>query len=99
MDYRIREHSLLARIASWKLGSPRMAIVFGSTIYLHNVSRQQFEADKCWLKHELKHVDQFRQHGFFLFLLKYLAESIRHGYDNNKYELEARAAEQAPDTV
>ena len=36
------------------------------------------------------------EHGFIGFLVKYLAESVRHGYHNNKYEKEARAAEEEP---
>ena len=38
-------------------------------------------------------MEQFRRYGFFRFLWLYLRESLRHGYEENKYELEARAAE------
>jgi hypothetical protein len=70
-----------------------VAMVLGSTIHLHNVSANNFLKDERWLKHELCHINQFKQHGYCLFLVKYLAESIKKGYYNNKYEVEARAAE------
>ncbi len=94
MNYRIKENSTLARLAAWKLGTARVAMVLGKTIYLHNTSAAEFLENKRWVKHELKHIQQFRRHGFFLFLCRYLVESLRHGYYNNKFEVEARAAEQ-----
>lgn len=47
------------------------------------------------MRHELCHVKQYQDHGFFPFLFKYLLESISKGYTNNKFEIEARAAEEA----
>lgn len=52
--------------------------------------------DEKLLKHELCHVQQYRQHGFAGFLEKYLWESIRKGYYNNAFEVVARKAEPAP---
>jgi hypothetical protein len=89
----IRENSIIARIAAWKLGSDRVAIVIGRTIHLHNASKLEFLHNESWLRHEMAHIKQFQQHGFFPFLLKYLAESIRSGYLQNKFEVEARKAE------
>lgn len=65
----------------------------GKTIHLHNTGRLEFLQNKKWLLHELKHIEQFRRHGFFRFIFLYLWESIRHGYTSNKYEIEARDAE------
>ena len=93
MKFKIKENSYLARLAAWKLQSKRAAIVFGSTIHLHNISREQFLADGRLMRHELCHVKQYHEHGFLAFLFKYLVESIRHGYFNNRFEKEARAAE------
>ena len=93
MEFNIRENSPFARIAAWKLKSKRAAIVFGSTIHLYNISRLQFLRDERLMRHELCHVKQYSEHGFIPFLLKYLIESIRHGYTNNRFEREARAAE------
>jgi len=92
-DFNIKQHSWLARIAAWKLGSSSVAIVLGKTIHLHNVSSEKFLSDDSWVKHELCHIEQFRQHGYLNFIIKYLLESIRKGYYNNKYEVAARAAE------
>jgi len=94
MQFRIRENSTLARIAAWKLKSKRAAIVVGGTVHLHNISRQQFLQDSRLMKHELCHVRQYKEHGFFPFIWKYLVESIKKGYRDNRFEVEARAAEE-----
>lgn len=93
ISFRIKERSLFARLAAWKLRSDAAAIVIGKTIHLHNTSRGEFLKNKTWLQHELKHIEQFSQHGLIRFISMYLIESVRHGYTNNKFEIEARAAE------
>lgn len=91
---RIIERSTLARLAAKKLGAKQIAMVFNKTIYLHNTSKQQFLANTAWLLHELKHVEQYQQHGFIRFLFLYMVESIKRGYKENKLEVEARKSEQ-----
>ena len=71
----------------------QVAIVIGRTIYLHNVSKRHFMASRRWMLHELKHVEQFEEHGFLAFLMRYLMEYFKKGYFQNKYEVEARMAE------
>lgn len=93
MEYRIKERSFIARIAAWKLRSQAVAIVTGHTIHLWKVSKETFLSDARWVRHELCHIRQFQQYGFFTFIFRYLWESILHGYHNNKYEAEARQAE------
>lgn len=95
-SYHIKEKSWIARLAALKLGTRQVAIVIGKTIHLHNTKQKEFLQDKRWVRHELKHIEQFQRYGFFRFILLYLAESIRNGYTNNKYEIEARDAEEAP---
>jgi hypothetical protein len=90
---RIKENSFVARIAAWKLHSDNVALVLGKTIHLYNVSKRDFLNDKRWLRHELKHIDQFNQYGRFRFLFLYLTEWIKNGYTNNRFEIEARKAE------
>jgi len=90
MEFKIVERSLLARIARMVLKSSNVAMVLGKTIHLSGVSRDDFMEDPGWLAHELCHIRQFREHGFFRFLWLYLKESWRVGYYNNKYEVEAR---------
>ena len=94
MDHFIKENSWIAKLAAAKLHSKRVAIVIGKTIHLHNTSANEFLLDEKWVKHELCHVKQFQQNGYLSFIVKYLWESIRHGYHNNKYEREARKAEE-----
>lgn len=93
MDYFIKENSWIAQLAAFKMGSKRVAIVIGNTIHLHNTSRKEFLKNERWVKHELCHIKQFEENGFIPFIAKYLWESIKHGYYNNKYEVEAREAE------
>ena len=92
-SYYIKEKSWIARLAAWKLNANNVAIVIGKTIHLHKTSRQEFLDDQKWLLHELKHIEQFKRYGFVSFIFLYLLESIRRGYSNNKYEVEARDAE------
>lgn len=92
-DFIIKEKSWLAKIAAKKLGSKNVAMVLGKTIHLHNTSKAAFLKDEKWVKHELCHINQFKQHGYVGFIVKYLWESIRKGYYNNRFEVEARQAE------
>ena len=92
IDYFIKENSWIAKLAAFKLRSKQVAIVIGKTIHLYNTSKKEFLNDEKWVKHELCHVRQFQQNGYVIFIVKYLWESIKHGYFNNKYEVEAREA-------
>lgn len=94
-DFFIKENSWIAKLAAKKLRSDDVAIVIGKTIHLHNTSKQTFLKNEKWVKHELCHIKQYQQHGFLNFIFKYFWESIKHGYFNNKYEIEAREAEYA----
>lgn len=89
----IKENSWLAKIAAKKLGTENVAMVLGKTIHLYGVSEAGFLADEKWVKHELCHIRQFKEHGYFMFIVKYVWESIRKGYYNNRFEMEARQAE------
>ena len=89
----IKENSLFARIAAKKMRSHSVVMVVGKTIYLYNICKEDFLVDERLVKHELCHVRQYHQHGYFGFLIKYLWESYRKGYYNNKFEVEAREAE------
>ena len=93
MKNRIKENSLIAKIAAAKLKSGSVAIVIGSTIHLHNVSEKDFLKNEKWVKHEMCHIQQFKKFGFFKFIYQYLRESARVGYYNNRFEAEARKAE------
>jgi hypothetical protein len=90
---KIREKSPVAWFAAKKLKSSNAAIVLGKTIHLSGVSSKEFLACDEWVKHELKHVEQFTKYGFLKFIVMYLQESLRLGYHNNRFEVEARQAE------
>jgi len=93
IDYRIREDSWVARMATIKLGYRRAAVVIGRTIYLSGATREEFLADEKWTRHECCHLAQYRKYGTVQFVLRYLRESLLHGYHNNRFEIEARQAE------
>jgi len=90
----IKENSWLGAIAANKLKEESVAMVLGNTIHLHHTSKENFLQNTKWVKHELCHIQQFRHHGYVVFIVKYLWESIRKGYYNNKFEVAARAAEE-----
>ena len=92
-EFIIKENSRLAKIAAIKLGSKSVAMVLGKTIHLHNTTKANFLQDERWVKHELCHIKQFKDHGYVGFIIKYLWESIKKGYYNNRFEVEARNAE------
>lgn len=89
----IKENSWIARLAAKKLHAGSVAIVIGQSIHLYHVTKQEFLKNEKWLKHELCHIKQFQKYGFITFIAKYLWESIHKGYFNNKFEVEARRAE------
>ncbi len=91
--YYIKENSWIAYLATKKMKADTVALVLGKTIHLYGCSKSYFLADASWVRHELCHIKQFAAHGYFLFLCKYLWEWAKVGYYNNKYEVEARAAE------
>jgi hypothetical protein len=95
MEFLIKENSWVAKLAAKKLQSQNVAIVIGKTIHLYHVSKENFLKDEKWLKHEMCHINQFKKYGFFTFIARYLWESMKVGYYENKFEAEARNAENA----
>jgi len=93
MEFKIEENSWIAKIAAKKLHSENVAIVLGKKIHLYHVSKDDFLKNQKWVKHEMCHLQQFKKYGFLAFIFKYLWESAKVGYYKNKFEAEARNAE------
>lgn len=75
------------------MGRPAAAVTLGRTIVVNPSSR----LSRRLLAHEMAHVRQWEEDR--LFPLRYALESLRRGYRNNRYEVEAReAASAVPDT-
>lgn len=72
-----------------RMGGPAAAVTLHRTIVVHPGAT----LSRGLLEHELTHVRQWEQDR--LFPLRYALESLRRGYRDNRYEREARAAEQA----
>lgn len=85
-DARWRRGGLALRIGGWCLGRASVSgIALWRTIWLGDAVPLEPEL----LLHELRHVHQFQ--GDRAFPLRYLWRSLRHGYENNPYEADARA--------
>jgi hypothetical protein len=93
MKVQIKENSWVAKLAAKKMQADKVAIVFGNTIHLHNTCRTEFLNDSDWVCHELKHVQQYQQNGFAVFVCKYFFDWVKNGYHNNRFEVEARKSE------
>jgi hypothetical protein len=91
----IKENSILAHLAAKKLRADKVAMVIGNTVCLHNTTKEEFLRNTRWVKHEMAHVEQYRRHGIFKFLLLYSWYSIKYGYTNNPFEIEAREKEKS----
>jgi hypothetical protein len=84
-DARYRRGGLPPRIAGWCLGQRTVAaITLWRTIWLGETAALDAEL----LLHESRHVAQFRASKAFPIL--YAWESLRRGYWNNRFEIDAR---------
>ncbi len=90
---KIIENAWLAKLAAQKLKACNAAIVIGSTIYLYGVSKTSFLNNPSWVRHELKHVEQYRKLSTPVFIVQYLYQCIRFGYYRAPLEVAARRAE------
>lgn len=88
---RLKTGTLVSKIAAVFMRpskSEALATTIGKTIHLHNITPEDFVQRQAFLRHELQHSIQY--HTISLFLLKYIWETVRHGYFQNRYEVEAR---------
>ena len=82
---RWRRGGLPVRIGGWFLGRATVAgITLGRTVWLAHGAALEPEL----LLHELRHVHQFAEDRAFP--LRYVWRSLRHGYQRNPYEADAR---------
>lgn len=86
----VKTDSFLAKMACRWMKSKAVAMVMGKTIHVYGVSPMDLLNNKDWLLHEMVHIRQFEENGYIRFIGLYLLESMKHGYHNNRYEMEAR---------
>ncbi len=72
-----------------RMGGPAAAVTLGRTIVVH----PDVPLTRRLLTHELTHVRQWQAHPLS-FPVRYAWEFVRHGYEANPFEAEARAAEE-----
>jgi hypothetical protein len=84
----LRRGGVVPRVAGMlaRMGGPAAAVTLRSTIVLSSGAR----LTGALLAHELVHVRQWSDDP--LFPLRYIMATLRYGYWNNPYEIEARAA-------
>lgn len=92
--FTIKENSFWARLAGLKLRTKAIAMVLGHCIHLYGVSKEEFLSNKRWLRHELKHIEQYERLGFIRFIITYLWQTVRVEYYRCGLECEAREAEE-----
>ena len=84
-EARYRRGGLPVRIGGWALGLPTVdAITLRRTVFLSPAA----PLSPSLLLHELRHVHQFL--GERTFPVRYLWQTLRHGYVRNAYEVDAR---------
>lgn len=86
----LRHSALIPRIAGWLSGmkGPAAAVTLGRTILVNPGVR----VSERLIHHELAHVRQWERQPH-VFPFRYIASHIRHGYGDNPFEADARAAE------
>lgn len=86
----VRHSRLVTRLAGRLSGmsGPAAAVTLGRTILLN----PHVKLSERLLRHEMAHVRQWER-APVSFPFRYIASHIRHGYGDNPYEAEARAAE------
>lgn len=94
---RLRRGGIPPRVAGWALLQRGVAaITLGDTVFLgadapppdQQLATHLQEQLDSLLLHELRHVQQFREDR--IFAIRYLWEILRKGYEQNRYEVEAR---------
>jgi hypothetical protein len=70
------------------MGGPAAAVTLGRTVVVHPSVRVTPQL----VRHELAHVRQWQKNRW-TFPVRYVVNHFRYGYDQNPYEVEARAAE------
>lgn len=82
--YNSRLAKILAYLHKEKNG---MAFVIGQTAY-YSVPKER--VSERWRNHEDRHKEQYKELGIFKFLVMYWYYSLKYGYHNNPFEVDAR---------
>lgn len=82
----LRANRWIPRIGGWlgRMGAPAAAVTLGRTVVVYPGAR----LTRALLAHELTHVRQWQADRWFP--LRYTLATLRHGYHDNPYEVEAR---------
>jgi hypothetical protein len=87
------KHKVATGIIKWYLsknGFKAWTSAWNTIYYIDEVAM----ADKCLVTHEMVHVRQMQNYGKILFMIKYSYYTIKYGYRNNPYEVEAYNAQE-----
>lgn len=82
---RLRRGGLPIRVPEWFFASRHVAVTLWGWVFVS----EALEPSDELLLHELRHVQQFQS--VRAFPLRYLWEFVRRGYEDNRFEVDARA--------
>ncbi len=84
------KHKVASGLGLWlmkRTGTFGFTSLWGTIYYLDS----NLIHNKRLRAHEMTHIEQMERDGKFVFSVKYLWNNLRYGYENNPYEIEARA--------
>jgi hypothetical protein len=78
-----------------KMPEQYLAFTVGEYVFVNETLFMHPEALTRWVRHEVVHVEQSQRYGWggMGFVVRYFAEQFFVGYAKNRYEIEARRAE------
>jgi len=80
-------NSKVAKLLAKIMKKQGMALVIGQTVYY---SMSEAEVGPRLRRHENRHKQQYKENGFFKFIFLYIFYTIKYGYRNNPFEVDAR---------
>lgn len=85
-------NSRIAKLVGWiNRAKSGWAVTISKNTTLYSCSEDEVIANIRWLLHENRHKQQIASEGL-LFYFKYFYYTIRYGYENNPYEVDAKNA-------
>jgi hypothetical protein len=83
-------NSKLAKFLKWWKKENNYAITTSKNCCRYSCDKEIVDDHPKWRKHEETHKAQFARMGWFNFIFSYILENIMEGYNDNRFEIEAR---------
>jgi hypothetical protein len=79
-----------AKILNWFSPGKNFAIVLSKNCARYSCDKETVDKNPKWRRHEETHKKQISELGLLKFYWQYFIDFLKHGYKNNKFEVEAR---------